>query len=109
MTQYIETVKKFELDSDWYKFTVSQVVSVFELEVAIALQDWTSFTFILKFFMEQMIGFRHTGWAMNSLLAYELPIKYRVSGVKVSNVNHKQLRDGLANKSLTLGNHLLPF
>lgn len=59
-----------------------------ELETAIVLEDWTAFESFFEVSIKQAIGFHHTGWAMDTLLSFELPIKHRVSGVKVCNIDH---------------------
>lgn len=91
MSEYIKAINKLEtINSDWYEFTANQVVSMFELEVAIGLEDWTSFVFVLTFSMDQVIGFHHTGWAMDTLLSFDLPTKHRVEGVKVCHATPRQ-------------------
>lgn len=87
MSEYIQAIRKMEIPNpDWYGFTASQIVTAFELEVSIALEVWTSFESVLEHSIREAIGFQHTRWAMDTLLSFELPIKYRVLGVKVCHI-----------------------
>lgn len=86
MFNCINAVKKIgSTNSDRYQLTVNQIISAFELDVTIVRKDWKSFKYVLER-MKLGIGFKQTTWVMETLLSFELPMKYRVFGVRVRTI-----------------------